>query len=62
VQFLREVIEEEVERGTLDPPLAPDDLAYLIIRIGESFLYTDLITGQKPAPEKAAQAVRALLR
>jgi AcrR family transcriptional regulator len=62
VAFVRDVIEEEVERGALDPPLAPGDLAYLIVRIGESFLYTDLITGQKPALEKAAQAVRALLR
>lgn len=62
VDFLRELLEEEVGRGALDAPLPPDDLAYLIVRIGESFLYTDVITGGDPAPEKAAQAVRALLR
>jgi AcrR family transcriptional regulator len=62
VAFVREIIEQEVERGTLEPPLAPGDLAYLIVRIAESFLYTDLITGEQPAPEKAAQAARALLR
>ena len=62
VDFVRELIEEEVERGALEPPMPPDDLAYLIVRIGESFLYTDVITGGEPAPEKAAQAVRALLR
>ena len=62
VDFLRALVEEEVERGSLDAPLPPDDLAYLIVRIGESFLYTDVITGGEPAPEKAAQAVRALLR
>lgn len=62
VDFLRELLEEEVERDSLDPPMSPDDLAYLIVRIGESFLYTDVITGGEPAPEKAAQAVRALLR
>jgi AcrR family transcriptional regulator len=62
VEFTRALIEEEIERGELDPPLPPEDLAYLIIRIGESYLYTDVITGEKPAPEKAAQAVRALLR
>jgi AcrR family transcriptional regulator len=60
--FVREILEEEVERGAVDPPLPPEDLAYLIVRICESFLFTDIITGEKPAPDKAAQAVRALLR
>lgn len=62
VEVTRELIEQEVERGALDPPLAPEDLAYLIVRICESFLFTDLITGDEPSPEKAGQAVRALLR
>jgi AcrR family transcriptional regulator len=62
VAYTRKMIEEEAERGTLDPPMDPEDLAYLITRIAESFLYTDLITGEQPAPEKAAQAIRALLR
>ncbi len=62
VEFTRALIEEETERDALDPPMPPEDLAYLIIRIGESFLYTDVITGEDPAPEKASQAVRALLR
>jgi AcrR family transcriptional regulator len=56
----RELIEQEMERGNLDPPLPPEDLAYLIVRIGTP--YTDVITGEQPAPEKAAAAVRALLR
>lgn len=62
VGFVRDLIQEEVDRGAIDPPMAPEDLAYLIVRIGESFLYTDLIAGERPAPEKAGQAVRALLR
>jgi AcrR family transcriptional regulator len=62
VEYTQALIEEEIERGSLDPPMDPHDLAYLIIRIGESFLYTDIITGEEPSPEKAAQAVRALLR
>ena len=62
VEAQQRLIEEEAARGALDPPLPPHDLAYLIIRISESFLYTDIITGEEPAPEKAGQAVRALLR
>jgi AcrR family transcriptional regulator len=62
VEYTQRLIEEEVERGNLEPPMDPHDLAYLIVRIGESFNYTDMITGEDPAPEKAGQAVRALLR
>lgn len=61
VDFVREWLEEEIARG-LEPPMPAEDLAYLIVRIGETFLYADVITGGEPAPEKAAQAVRALLR
>jgi len=62
VEFVQGLLEEEIERGALEPPMPVHDLAYLIVRIGESFLYTDVITGEDPSPEKAAQAVRALLR
>jgi Tetracyclin repressor-like, C-terminal domain len=37
------------------------DLAYLVIRIGESFIYTDLITGGNPDSGKARTALLALL-
>jgi AcrR family transcriptional regulator len=62
VDFTRRMLEEEIARGNLDPPIDPGDLAYLIVRISESFLYADLITGAEPQPEKATQAIRALLR
>ena len=62
VDFTRDLLEEEVERGALDAPLPLDDLAYLTVRICESFLFTDIITGGEPSPEKAVDAVRALLR
>jgi AcrR family transcriptional regulator len=62
VASMQAIIEEEIERGALEPPMEPDDLAYLIVRIAESFLFTDIIAGGEPAPDKAVQAVRALLR
>jgi AcrR family transcriptional regulator len=58
----REVLDEQVAKGALKPPLDLDTLAYLIVRIGESFLYTDVITGGEPDVDKAAEAVEALLR
>ncbi|MEV0672755.1 QsdR family transcriptional regulator [Mycobacterium sp. NPDC050441] len=45
----------------MDPPLPPNDLAYLIVRIVESFLYADIITGEPLEIAKAEQAISALL-
>jgi hypothetical protein len=38
-----------------------DALAYVIVRIGESFLYRDAITGDPPDVESAITAIRILL-
>lgn len=51
----------EIDAGRLQSPLPVPDLAYLLVRIGESFLYTDVITGDDPDPAKAHAAVTALL-
>jgi AcrR family transcriptional regulator len=61
VAATRDLLAAEVEAGRLSPPMDLDDLAYTIVRIGESFLYTDVITGGAPAPDKARQAIFALL-
>jgi AcrR family transcriptional regulator len=58
---LAELLAEEVSAGRLAPPLPVPDLAYLLVRIGESFVYTDVITGDAPDAEKAHAAVTALL-
>lgn len=58
---LTEVITEQVYLGTLTPPLPVPDLAYLVVRIAESFIYTDIITGDRPDADKAREAVAALL-
>jgi AcrR family transcriptional regulator len=62
VAAVREMLEAEVEAGRLDPPMDLDDLAYVIVRLGESFVYTDVITGGQPDPDKAERAIAALLR
>jgi AcrR family transcriptional regulator len=62
VGVLREMLAEETEAGRLDPPMQLDDLAYVVLRLGESFAYTDIIAGGQPDPDKARQAIAALLR
>ena len=56
-----ELLESETAAGRLMPPLPVPDLAYLLVRIGESFVYTDVITGEAPDAAKAHAAVTTLL-
>lgn len=55
---------EHLLRDELEPAsgeLSQHDLAFLIVRIAESVLYTDVISGEPPKPEITERAVRALL-
>lgn len=57
VEFLREIVSE----AKLEPALDLDTLAFIIIRVGEAFLYADVISGRKPEIEKAVAAIRILV-
>lgn len=61
VAAIEELLNDEIATGQLDPPLPPRDLAFLIVRIVESFLYADMITGEPLEVGKAEQAIGALL-
>jgi len=62
VQAVEDILAEEAGQGRIDPPLALPDLAYVVVRLAESFCWTDLIAGSDPDPRKARQAIAALLR
>src|SRR3954447_437711 len=55
------MIQEQVEAADYAPPLDPATLAFVLVRIGESFIFNDVITGSEPDLTKAAQASRVLL-
>ena len=61
IAAIHRVLEEQTQSGALVPPLDLDSLAYLIVRIVESFLYSDVITGSEPDVAKAAEAISVLL-
>lgn len=61
VAAIEDLLNDEITQGRLDPSLPPRDLAYLIVRIVESFLYSDIITGEPLEIAKAEQAIAALL-
>lgn len=58
---IRASLEEGVKQGHLRPVMDLDALAYVILRIGESFLYRDALTGDPVDVESAITAIRILL-
>lgn len=57
---MKQLLTEEIEKGTIDPGLEIDSLALVIIRLTESFTYSDLIVGRPPAIDEACKAIRTL--
>jgi len=62
IDLVERLLNEEIEAGRLDPPLPVRDLAIVVVRISETFMYLDMITGDTPDVSKVEQAVAALLR
>ena len=61
IDALQELIDDQVAAAAYRPPLDPPTLAYVLVRIGESFIFNDVITGSEPDLGKAIQASRVLL-
>jgi AcrR family transcriptional regulator len=61
IDHTRRLLETEVAAGRLHLRLDPADLAYVMVRIGESFIWREFITGEEPDVDKAVEVVRLLL-
>jgi AcrR family transcriptional regulator len=61
IAAMREQLAEQVQLGKLEPALELDDLAYVIVRIVESYLYSDVIAGTEPDIARAVEVIEALL-
>jgi AcrR family transcriptional regulator len=59
---LASLLAEEEARGSLRPMIDRATLAYVIVRIGEGFLYADVIADQEPDVDAAVEVVARLLR
>jgi hypothetical protein len=57
----KEILLDAVRRGGLRLAGDPDHLAYLYVRIIESSLYAELLTGQQPDLPLAERTIRSLL-
>jgi len=59
---IEELLREETEADRLDLPVDLHEVAYVIVRLIESYTYLDLITGEKPDARRAEPVLRLLLR
>jgi Tetracyclin repressor-like, C-terminal domain len=61
VALQREIFGEAFAEHEHALPGDVDSLAYLYVRLRESILYADIMSGRQPDPDVAERAVRALL-
>lgn len=61
VSAKRKIIATQSSNTNWIPPIDQGDLAFLIVRIAESFLYGDVISGQKTDIAQTTMAFRLLL-
>lgn len=62
IDAVERLLAEEQERGALDVSIDRSTLAYVIVRVGESFLYADAIADNDPDVRLAVEVIGTLLR
>jgi len=55
------LLAEELHAGRMATPLPVHDLATVLVRVAESYTYSDLIAGEEPSAERAAAALALVL-
>lgn len=61
VEAVCNLLSEQAEAGHIAPALSIEDLAYAVVRIVESCLYSDQITGRKPNIAVTCEVIRILV-
>ena len=59
---MHDLLREETDAGRLALPVDLREVAYVIVRLIESYTYLDLITGEQPDARRAEPILRLLLR
>ncbi|SSC24227.1 Tetracyclin repressor-like, C-terminal domain superfamily, partial [Klenkia terrae] len=59
---VEDLLEREQRAGHLDAGYPLPDLAFLVVRVVEGFVYVERIVGEQPEPDRAARALHFLLR
>jgi hypothetical protein len=61
IEGIHALLRHEADAGRLDLPVDLHDLAYGIVRLIESYVYSEYITGEKPDAERARPVLTLLL-
>jgi AcrR family transcriptional regulator len=61
IDAVTRLLEQEAERGALTLRIDAPTLAYVIVRIGEGFLYADVIAAADPDVDRAVDVISQLL-
>ena len=61
VGMITELIDEEVQAGTYEPPVEPAVLGYAIVRLAEAFLFNDAALGSRGDLDRLREVEAALL-
>jgi AcrR family transcriptional regulator len=62
IDAIHDMLIDETDAGRLDLPVDLREVAYVIVRLIESYTYLDLITGEEPDARRAEPILRLLLR
>jgi AcrR family transcriptional regulator len=62
VDAMHDLLTDEADAGRLSLPVDLREVAYVIVRLIESYTYLDLITGEQPDARRAEPILRLLLR
>jgi AcrR family transcriptional regulator len=62
IAAIETALRDEAQAGRLDLPVDLHELAYVMVRLIESYTYLDLITGEQPDARRAEPILRMLLR
>ncbi len=62
IDVIQEMLQAEADASRLELPVDLHELAYVIVRLIESYTYLDLITGEQPDARRAEPILRMLLR
>ena len=62
IDAIERLLREEADAGRLELPVDLHEVAYVIVRLIESYTYLDLITGEQPDARRAEPILRLLLR
>jgi AcrR family transcriptional regulator len=62
IAAIEDLLRADAATGRLDRPVDLHELAYVIVRLIESYTYLDLITGERPEARRAEPILRMLLR